>query len=64
MINHIFLFLLQDLGLLGQVKFMLVDDQNFFIFFMEKFNSTFADINFLFAGEERLVKCNVVGGYG
>ena len=64
MIDHIFLFLLQELGLFGQVEFMLVDNQNFFIFFMEKFNSTLADIDFLFAGEEGLVKCNVVGGYG
>ena len=55
MINHIFLFLLQNLGLISQVKFMLVDDQNFLVFFMENLNSTFTDINFLFAGEEGLV---------
>ena len=55
MINHIFLFLLQDLGFISQVKFMLVDNQNFLIFFTENLNSTFTDINFLFAGEEGLV---------
>ena len=64
MINHIFLFLLQNLGLISQVKFMLVDDQNFLVFFMENLNSTFTDINFLFAGEEGLVQCDVVGRYG
>ena len=63
MINHIFLFLLHNLGLLSQVELVLVDDQNFLVFFMQNLNSTFADVYFLFAGEEGLVECDVIGGY-